>query len=210
MVPVPDSQAARKRAAQLIAAGGVLAFRTDTFYGIGAEPFNREALTRINGLKGREGGKPILLVISDADQADRFILKRSKLFNSVSQRHWPGALTIVMEARPEVPEELTASSGTIGLRLPNDESVRALIRACGGALTATSANLAGEPPAQTAEEVAGYFPIGLDLIVDGGRTVVAKPSTVLDLCRDEIRLIREGAIPLDDLKETLHKAGVHH
>src|SRR5436309_8085361 len=117
---VKDGVEARQRAAQVITAGGVLAFRTDTFYGLGADPFNRDAVRRINELKGRDG-KPILVVLSDAREAERFILNRTKLFDAVSMRHWPGALTIVVCARPEVPIELTAGSGTIGLRLPDDE-----------------------------------------------------------------------------------------
>ena len=203
-----DSQETRARAAQVIAAGGVMAFRTDTFYGLGADPFNRSALSRVNDLKGRDGGKPILVVISDLDEAERFISSKSPLFDSVTARHWPGALTIVVKAKPEVPDELTAGSGTVGLRLPDERDVRTLIRACGGALTATSANLAGEPPARNADEVACSFPSGLDLIVNGGSSQGDKPSTVLDLSTGHIRLIREGAISQSELRKTLGELGV--
>jgi L-threonylcarbamoyladenylate synthase len=199
---IKDSEEARQRAAQVITAGGVIAFRTDTFYGLGADPFNQSALRRINELKGRDG-KPILVVIGDEREAERFITNRTTLFDAVSARHWPGALTIVVGARPEVPEDLTAGSGTIGLRLPDDEAVRSFLRACGGALTATSANRAGEPPARTAEEAALAFPGGVDLIIDGGQYCGDKPSTVLDLSGVHVRLIREGAISRDDLQETL-------
>ncbi len=202
LIPIQDGEEARARAAQVIAAGGVIAFRTDTFYGLGADPFNREALSRVNSLKGRDGGKPILVVISDVNEAERFV-NWSPRFDTVSSRHWPGALTIVVEAKPEVPIDLTAGSRTVGLRLPDDETVRSFIRACGGALTATSANLAGEPPARSAEEVAQSFPAGLDLIVDGGAARGEKPSTVLDLSGQQIRLIREGAVSITELLETL-------
>ncbi|HYJ47490.1 MAG TPA: L-threonylcarbamoyladenylate synthase [Pyrinomonadaceae bacterium] len=204
---VQDDEEARRRAAQVIAAGGVLAFRTDTFYGLGADPFNAGAVHRISELKGRDG-KPILVVISDTFQADRFILNRSKLFEAVSERHWPGALTLVVSARPEVPEELTAGSGTVGLRLPDNEAVRSFLRDCGGALTATSANLAGEQPARNAAEVARSFPGGLDLIVDGGEYQGDQPSTVLDVSGEQVRLIREGAISRSDLQKTLRDIGV--
>jgi L-threonylcarbamoyladenylate synthase len=206
LILVQDDDETRARAAHVIAAGGVIAFRTDTFYGLGADPFNREALGRVNSLKGRDGGKPILIVISDADEAERFIIA-SQLFNKVSAHHWPGALTIVAQAKPEVPYELTAGSGTVGLRLPDDMAVRAFIRACGGALTATSANLAGKPPARNAEEVASSFPAGLDLIVDGGEARGDKPSTVLDLSGQHLRLIREGAISRTELQKTLRELG---
>jgi L-threonylcarbamoyladenylate synthase len=207
LIPVKDSDETRARAARIVAAGGVIGFRTDTFYGLGADPFNREALGRINRLKGRDGGKPILVVIADRNEALRFMETGSKLFDAVSERHWPGALTIVVRAKPYVPDELTAGSGTIGLRLPDDEDARALIRACGGALTATSANLAGESPAEIAEEVARSFPAGLDLIIDGGRATGDKPSTVVDLSGERARLIREGAISLSQLRETLRELG---
>ncbi|HEY0378738.1 MAG TPA: L-threonylcarbamoyladenylate synthase [Pyrinomonadaceae bacterium] len=203
---VRDSAETRERAARVIAAGGVLAFRTDTFYGLGADPFNRAALGRVNDLKGRDG-KPILVVISDEEAVERFIVHRSELFDAVARQYWPGALTLVAEAKREVPEELTAGSRTIGLRLPDDEDVRAFVRAVGGALTATSANLASEPPASSAEEAARSFPTGLDLIVDGGPSRGDKPSTVLALDGPEPRLIREGAVTRKDLEKTLRTTG---
>jgi L-threonylcarbamoyladenylate synthase len=204
---VKDGEEARERAAQIVTAGGVIAFRTDTFYGLGADPFNRDALHRVNELKGRDG-KPLLVVISDEHEAERFIASRTKLFDAVSARHWPGALTIVVQAKPEVLDELTAGSGTVGLRLPDDEAVRSFIRACGGALTATSANLAGEPPARTAEEAARSFSTGIDLIVDSGVARGGKPSTVLDVSGAHVLLIREGAILLYELQETFRELGV--
>lgn len=206
-IAAEDSEETRTQAARIIAAGGVIAFRTDTFYGLGADPFNPEALRRVNGLKGRDGGKPILIVISDACEAERFISHYTPLFSSVSARFWPGALTIIGTAKPQVPQELTAGTVTIGLRLPDDEAVRSLIRLCGGALTATSANLAGEAPAQTAAEVTRAFPKGLDLIIDGGAAQSDKPSTVIDLSGERARLIREGVIPLSELRAAFNKLG---
>jgi L-threonylcarbamoyladenylate synthase len=201
-----DSQQTRASAATIIKAGGLVAFRTDTFYGLGADPFNRVALQNLLALKGREDGKPILLVISDAFEVARFNARASKLFDAISARHWPGALTLVVSARPELPEELTAGTGTIGLRLPADEEVCELVRACGGALTATSANRAGEPPARTAEDVARAFPEGLALIIDGGAARSQEPSTVLDVSRSVARLIREGALSWQELQETIRSA----
>lgn len=204
---VKDGEEARERAAQVISAGGVVAFRTDTFYGLGADPFNPDAVRRVNELKGRDG-KPILVVISDASEAERFILNRSKIFDAICARHWPGALTIVVDAKLTVPDELTAGSHTVGLRLPEDKAVRCFIHACGGSLTATSANLAGALPARAAKEVAHFFPEGIELIVDGGAALGDKPSTVLDISCSPPRLIREGAITRSELKETFRELGV--
>jgi L-threonylcarbamoyladenylate synthase len=199
---VADKEAARERAASAIERGAVVAFRTDTFYGLGADPFNRDALEAIKKLKGREAGKPILVVVSDAAQAERFLAEKSDIFNYVCAKHWPGPLTVVVRAAAGVPDELTAGTGTIGVRLPDDESVRVFVRVCGGALTATSANLSGEPPARTAEDVARSFPKGLDLIIDGGEARGGQPSTVLDLSKERPRLIREGALSKLELEKT--------
>ena len=198
-----QSTQALEHAARTISNGGLIAFRTDTFYGLGVDPLSRLAIRRIRQLKIREETKPILLLISDYDKVARFITKPSDLFLSIAAQHWPGPLTLVSNARPELPEELTAGSGTIGLRLPDDDDVRSLIRACGGALTATSANPSGELPARTAKDVETYFATGIDLIIDGGEATVLQPSTVLDVCGDKPRIIREGAISKEGLNETL-------
>ncbi len=200
---VPDNEATLPKAAEVVFSGGLIAFRTDTFYGLGADPLNAAAVRRIRDLKGREEHKPILLLISDEYQVSRFISKQSAVFNAVAKHFWPGPLTVIGRARTELPEELTAGSGTIGLRLPNDEKVRALVRACGGALTATSANPSGSPEARTANEVESYFEAGIDLIIDSGEVSTTKPSTVLDLSSSEYRVLREGVIPTDELEAFL-------
>lgn len=179
---------------ETIANGGVIAFRTDTFYGLGADPFDCAPVRRIKELKGREDNKPILIVISDFDQVERFIAAPSNSFQLLSEEFWPGALTLVGKAHPEVVAEITAGTCTVGLRLPNDERVRALVRACGGALTATSANPSHELPASSAIAVEHYFGEGIDLIVDDGESQTDEPSTVVDATGDEPKLIREGVI----------------
>jgi len=197
-----DNEETRKDAASLVAAGGIIAFRTDTFYGLGADPFNPDAIKKIRELKGREESKPILLLISDDSEVDRFI-QQSEFFKLVARKHWPAALTLIGMARPEVPPELTAGTNSLGIRLPDDEDVRAFVRGCGGSLTATSANLSGEPPARTAREVEKYFPAGIDLIVDAGEVTATEASTVLDVSGAEARIVREGAISRAELKELL-------
>jgi L-threonylcarbamoyladenylate synthase len=199
---LPDNQANRERAARSIAAGGLIAFRTDTFYGLGADPLNPPALRQIIDLKGREG-KPILLLVSDLAEVERFIIEQSKQFKRVTESFWPGPLTIVSSANPGLSNDLTSGTGTIGVRLPDNESLRDLIRLCGGALTATSANLTGATPARTAEEVAHYFQTGLELILDSGDTTATSASTVLDVTTEVPRLIREGLISRGKLEEIL-------
>ncbi len=199
---LPDSPETSARAAEIVAAGGLIAFRTDTFYGLGADPFNHAAVRALRELKGEET-KPVLVVLSDGDLAERFMANRSALFDTLSAGCWPGAVTLVVAARPNVPVALTAHTGTIGLRLLADEGVRALVRACGGALTATSANRAGEPPARTASEAAQAFPQGLALIVDDGAARTEQPSTVLDVTGDNARLIREGVVSWREIQKLI-------
>jgi L-threonylcarbamoyladenylate synthase len=185
-------------AAEVIANGGVIAFRTDTFYGLGADPFDKAAVARIRELKGRDDDKPILLLVSDAVFVERVIAERSRAFARAAAAFWPGPLTIVGVAVAELPPEITSGTGTVGVRLPAAGDVRELVRACGGVLTATSANPSGRGAARSAQEVAAYFAdgpsVGLDLIVDGGVVSVTEPSTVLDVTTVPPRVVREGAI----------------
>jgi L-threonylcarbamoyladenylate synthase len=177
----------------------VIAFRTDTFYGLGADPFNVVAVARICALKGREDNKPILLLISDLDHIDRLIVERTEEFDKIAEKFWPGPLTIIGKAVDDLPHEITVGTGTVGVRLPNDEDVRLLVRGCGGVLTATSANPAGREPARSAAEVRAYFPEGIDLIVDGGEVTATEPSTVLDATVSPPRIVREGAIRANEI-----------
>ena len=182
------------RVAETIAGGGIIAFRTDTLYGLGADPFNREAVRRIKQLKGREENKPILIVISDYDQLHRFIDDVSPAFELLAKHFWPGALTLIGRASASIPEEITAGAKSVGVRLPDDDRVRAIVRSCGGALTATSANPSDAAPAGSAREVHNYFGEAIDLIIDDGEVESDLPSTVVDVSGAEPRLIREGVI----------------
>ena len=202
---VVASERAQLQAAELVSRGGLIAFRTDTFYGLGADPFNAEAIGAIRQLKGTEEAKPILVLIADLRDVDRLIAEKPLLFDRVCERYWPGPLTLVGPAHRELPRELTAGTATIGVRLPDETKVRRLVRACGGALTATSANPSGKPPARLAAEVEAYFPAGIDLIIDGGEVTSRQPSTVLDLTGPQPRVIREGAISRSELQQAVRE-----
>jgi L-threonylcarbamoyladenylate synthase len=190
--------------ANSITRGDVIAFRTDTFYGLGADPFNREAVQKIKRLKGREDHKPILIVISDEDQVARFIDEPPAAFNQLAKAFWPGPLTLIGKANPALPPDITAGTKTVGVRLPNDDRVRALVRACGGALTATSANPSNAAPAGTAKEVENYFRASIELVVDDGDAKTDRPSTVVDVSGAEPKLIREGVIAWTEIRSNLN------
>jgi L-threonylcarbamoyladenylate synthase len=196
----PDTLDTQERAAGVINRGGVIAFRTDTFYGLGADPFNQPAVQTIRELKGREDDKPILVLISDQVQLERLISPMSEAFASTAERFWPGPLTIIGAAHSALPVEITAGSKTVGVRLPDDDKVRSLVRKCGGTLTATSANPSSKPPARTAAEVQSYFGDRIELIIDGGAANTDQPSTVIDVTGTETKLIREGVIKWSVIK----------
>jgi len=198
------------RAGLIIARGGVIAFRTDTFYGLGADPFNCSAVQRIKQLKGREEQKPILIIVGGHAAVTRFIPAPTPNFSLLAETFWPGRLTLIGQAAADVPEEITAGTKTVGVRLPGDDKVSALVRSCGGALTATSANPSQQPPATTAEKVFSYFGEAIDLILDDGEVKAEQPSTVIDVSGVEPRLIREGAIAWSAIRQVLNKHTVKH
>jgi L-threonylcarbamoyladenylate synthase len=202
-VILEDSEATRAQVAEVIAGGGVIAFRTDTFYGLGADPFNHAAVQRIKQLKGSHN--PILIVVSDHEAVDRFITLPTPAFDLLAKTFWPGLLTLIGKATSNVPDEITAATQTVGVRLPDDDRVRALVRACGGALTATSANPSHQQPATTAQKVFNYFGTAIDLIVDGGAVTAEQPSTVLDVSGAGPRLVREGAIEWSEILATIQR-----
>lgn len=192
------------RIAQVIASGGLIAFRTDTLYGLGADPFNRQAVQKLKQLKGREGHKPILIIVSDRAAVTRYVTAPTPHFELLAKTFWPGPLTLIGKASPGVPDEITAGTQTVGVRLPVDEDVRALVELCGGALTATSANPAGEKPAETAQQAFAYFGESIDLVFDAG-AASAQPSTVVDVSSTEPRLIREGTIAWSEIEATIER-----
>jgi L-threonylcarbamoyladenylate synthase len=192
-----------RKAAETISRGGVIAFRTDTFYGLGADPFNQDAVRRIKELKGRENNKPILIVISDYDFLGRFINTISPAFQLLAKQFWPAPLTLIGEARPELPPDITAGTNTVGVRLPNDDRVRLLVKACGGALTATSANPSHAAPATSAVQVQEYFRDAVELIIDDGEAQTDRPSTVVDVSQEKPKLIREGVLTWSEIKAAL-------
>jgi L-threonylcarbamoyladenylate synthase len=202
----PDNDATRKLAAEIVLNGGLIAFKTDTFYGLGTDPLNRLAVERLRTIKGRDEGKPILLLIADIRDVHPLVSAKPPLFELLSKQFWPGPLTIVLPANVDLPDDVTAGTDSVGLRLPDDAQVRALVRACGGRLTATSANPSGREPATSAVQVQEYFSSGIDLIIDGGKVTATSPSTVVDITRDSPRIIREGVVSRTELEAILGQA----
>jgi len=181
-------------AARIIQGGGVVAFPTDTFYGLAANPFDPKALARLFKIKGRASSKPILLLINGKEMLEALVEPPSLQARQVMGRFWPGPLTLVLNAKKHVPEALIAGSGKIGLRFPDARLATQLISKSGLPLTATSANPSGASSPETAEEVCSVLGDQLDLVLDGGRLEPSSPSSLLDLTAPHPKLLREGRI----------------
>jgi L-threonylcarbamoyladenylate synthase len=190
----PVSDSALEHAACVVRGGGVIAFPTESFYGIGAMPLDDQAVRRVFALKRRAADGPILVLIRDRRDLGLLVSDITPNAELLMDACWPGPLTLVFRANAAVPALLTAGTGTIGVRWPGSSIVRSLLDAVGGPLTGTSANLSGSPPSRTAQEVRRVFGSELDLILDGGLTPGHPPSTVLDTTVVPARLLREGGL----------------
>lgn len=189
-----DREAVLSRCRAVIDAGGVIAYPTDTFYGLGVDPRNPRAVRKVFAIKGREADQPILLLLHDRNDVSAWASEVAPSALRLMERFWPGPLTLVFRAGPQVLPELTAGTGAIGLRVPGNDLTRALLGAVGGSLTGTSANRSGRPSPRTANEVRRELGGSIDLIIDGGPAAEVLPSTVVDVTEDPPRLIRQGAI----------------
>ena len=187
----------------LLGQGGVIAFPTDTFYGLGANPFNERAVADIFKIKKRSPQKPILTLINSIKQLDQLACDISPDAEKLIQNLWPGPLTLIFKALPHLPRNLTSGTGKIGVRLPDHEFSRQLIQYIDHPLTASSANLSGHPNSRTAEEV-GRMDWNINLIVDGGKTAGGTESMVLDTTFAPPKLVREGSISKMQIESILN------
>lgn len=188
---------------RLILSGKVIAFPTDTFYGLGADPFNLAAVMEIFRIKKRSADRPIPLLVASLDQAADLVADPPQLFFTLAKKFWPGPLTLVVPASRQIPLKVTANTGRIGIRWPRSPLAEALISSAGRPLTGTSANLSEHPACSNAAEVEKQVGDSLSLILDGGRTEGRSPSTVVQIQGDRARILRFGGIAESELKEYL-------
>ena len=184
---VDEAAAALKR-------GGLVAFPTESFYGLGADALDARAVARVFALKGRPESKPVLVLVDSVAMAQALAPDIPAGARELMARHWPGPLTLVLTAAPHVPATLTAGTGTIGLRMPGHAVALALVRAAGLPVTAPSANPSGRRAPTTAAAVRRYFGARLDLILDGGATLGGPASTVADCTTWPPRILRQGPV----------------
>lgn len=194
-----DGQGLSAALAQL-RAGAIIAFPTDTVYGVGGSALNRTAVLQVFGAKHRSPTVPLPVLLADIAQLATITTRVSALAQEIAHACWPGALTLVLPAAAHLPPELLAGSSTVAVRIPAHEPLRALIRAFGQPLAGTSANLHGQPAPNNAQAVQAQLGGRIPLILDGGPSGDDQPSTILDLSGAVPRVLRHGAFAEERLQ----------
>jgi L-threonylcarbamoyladenylate synthase len=189
------------RALDVLKAGGLVAFPTDTVYGVGALAFDGKAIESIYAAKDRPAEKAIPVLIGDREDMEKVAVDIPESGRRLASRFWPGPLTILLPKRADLPAAVSATS-TVGLRVPDHEMARALLRAA-GPMAVTSANISGAQSPVTAEQVFEQLGGRIPLIMDGGRTPGGVPSTLVDCTAPELQVLRKGPIGLEELLAAL-------
>jgi L-threonylcarbamoyladenylate synthase len=206
ILPANDSQAFA-HAVQLLRAHRVIAFPTDTVYGIGAHGFSEHAIAQLFAVKTRERGKAIPYLLSDAEHLPLVAREIPDVACLLATKFWPGALTLVVPASARVPKILIAGGDTVAVRVPNHRITRALIDALGVPLAATSANISGGRDPANAEQVRAQLDGRIPLILDGGATRGNVPSTVVDVTTHPPKILRVGVITVEEIERVVGQVG---
>lgn len=197
--PQQPDRRALDAAAEAILRGGVIAFPTDTLYGLGCSLFDVAAVEMVGTLKRRPANHAFISLIPEPSQADGLALAVSPVARRLIQTCWPGPLSLIFVAAEIVPRAVRGTGGTIALRCPRDPLSTALLKRIGGPVVSSSANLSGQPPAETAEDVVRIFGNQLDLVLDGGPRRGGVPSTLVDVSGPRPKLLRRGALDVTEL-----------
>jgi len=194
-------------AVENIIEGKLIAFPTNSVYGLGGDPLNLELINRIYNIKYRDRSKGLLLLVADTEEAEK-VAYFNKITYKLAERFWPGQLTLVLAKKEPniIPPEVTAFKNTIGIRVPENEIVLTILRKLKskgyfGGIIGTSANYSGEPPSISGDEVAKKFLTPIDLILDGGKTKTKVPTTILDCTSEELRLLRIGIVKEEEIED---------
>ncbi len=189
------------RALQVLMLGGLVAFPTDTVYGVGALAFDADAVERIYAAKDRPVEKAIPVLIGGPEDLEKVTADISPMAAKLAARFWPGPLTLVVPKHPDLPDVVSATP-TVGVRVPDHPVARALLRAA-GPMAVTSANISGEASPKTVEEVSRQLSGRIPLILDGGETPGGVPSTVVSCLGTEPVILREGPVTLEEIQSVL-------
>lgn len=196
-------------AAEVIRRGGLVAFPTETVYGLGADAFNPEAVRKIYEAKGRPLDNPIIVHISSGEMLGEVATDLPEIAWRLISRFWPGPLTLVLRRSPSLPEVTVAGLDTVAVRMPRHRVALRLIEESGRPIAAPSANLSGSPSPTKPEHVVKDLYGKVDIIIDGGETEIGLESTVLSLVSKPPMILRPGGVTLEQLKEELGEVQVH-
>lgn len=190
-----------EEAAEFLRNDGVVAYPTDTLYGLGADPFSPKALAKILLVKGRNADKGLPLLLAGADDVDLVARPDSSLFQALADAFWPGPLTLVLEPAPGLNDPVLGPTGAVGVRVPDHPVPRALARALGKPIVGTSANPSGGPDPLTAQQVSCSLGDRIDFVIDGGPAHRGLPSTVVDLTGPRPKILRAGALTPHEIQK---------
>jgi L-threonylcarbamoyladenylate synthase len=196
------------RAVAALKRGEVIAFPTETLYGLGADALNSAAVDKVFQLKGRDSANPFPVLVADREMLGILVGEVSPLAERLIADFWPGPLTLVLPARKDIPKQLLNLTGSIGVRISSQPIAAELIKALGRPITATSANPSGKTSARTVEEAKKYFADRIEIYIDGGKLTSKTGSTVAEVVGDTIRVVREGEINRAELEQAVGKGKV--
>lgn len=200
---VTEEVEAPLRAVRLLREGGLIAYPTDTLYGLGCNAFNDTAVLRVFEIKQRPRTDPLPILIAEEAELTDLVATVPEVATTLLRRFWPGALTLIFRKGRWVPPIVSGGGETVAIRLPNHPIPRSLIRAAGVPMVGTSANIHGGASPVVAQHVVFELGDQVDMILDGGRTPLGRESTVVDVTQDPPRVVREGAIPRSQVEEAL-------
>lgn len=199
----PGDEALYRKAGEIIRAGGLVAFPTETVYGLGGNGLDPAASARIYAAKGRPSDNPLILHIADSEALVPLVREIPEKALRLSAAFWPGPMTLIFNKSSLVPKETTGGLDTVAVRMPSHPAAQRFIRACGVPVAAPSANLSGRPSTTTAEHVRQDMDGRIDMILDGGPSDIGLESTIIDVTEDIPVILRPGYIGLDRLKALL-------
>jgi len=203
---IQDLEFVFETAVENIIEGKLIAFPTNSVYGLGCDPTNLIAIEKIYDIKYRDRSKGLLLLVVDTGEAEK-VAEFNKIGYKLAEHFWPGQLTLILNKKDPniIPPEVTAGKNTIGIRIPENEIVLTILKKLKlkgyfGGIIGTSANYSGEPPSISGDKVAKKFLKPIDLILDGGRTKTKVPTTIVDCTSEEIKFLRIGAVKEEEIK----------
>jgi L-threonylcarbamoyladenylate synthase len=209
MPRVPDNPNNRSIAAIFLREGGVIAYPTETAYGLGAVIYNRSAVSTVFVVKGRERDQGLPVLIASESQLREVAREIPEVALKLAERFWPGSLTLVLKRHPDLPKAVTGGADTVAVRLPDHPAPQSLISACGSPITGTSANHHGGAEPTSAEEVQRQLGSRISFILDGGPSPIAVPSTILDVTVTPARILRAGPVSIEAIREICEVADLY-